>query len=48
MYVTWYFATIDLRQRIAQAAVKARKSVDDVTTKFEAIAKSVCIYNIQK
>lgn len=41
MYVTWYFGTLDLRQRIANASKNVSTKVDDVQKKFEAIAKAV-------
>jgi hypothetical protein len=44
MYITWYFATLDLRKRISNASTQTSsrfKAVDDINTKFEAIAKSV-------
>lgn len=42
MYTTWYLATKDLRQRISTAEDNAKNSKeDDVSAKFEAIAKAV-------
>jgi hypothetical protein len=43
MYITWYFGTLDLRERIANATKNIKKSTDDVQNKFEAIAKAVSL-----
>ena len=41
MYVTWYFGTLDLRQRIQIASKSVKAKTEDVQTKFEVIAKAV-------